>query len=166
MFDEQQVFRFFSLFDIPEGHNLLLWLSHPDTQEKRSLFVRTADEAASTLRTCGQYNCYWGVGLRWHQPTPRPHWRGTELDVSALLCLNLDLDVFHPVAHKSTTLPATKEEALRLVDSLPVLPTARLWSGYGIQVFYAFREAELLTDAIERNVARAAARHLFGSIGG
>lgn len=161
--DEQTIFDFFSLFEIPDGHHLLLWCAHPVSQQKISLFVPSAEAAVETLRPyVEKWNCYYGVGLRAHQSQPRPHWRGTEQDVTALLCLHLDIDIYHPTAHKNTTsLPKTIEEATALVRSLPVVSTVLVNSGHGLHANYILKEAEILADAHERNMARDAAYQLY-----
>lgn len=72
----------------------------------------------------------------------------------------IDIDVFNKNAHTETNLPATKDEALELIKSLP-LPEASaiIDTGNGFQVFWFFDEPYELID----EAAKKRAEHLsFG----
>lgn len=162
--DTEMMFKFFSLFEIPDGHDLLLWTLNPKTQEKKSIFVQSADAAVEALKSQWLCHCYYGIGLRAHQTIARPYWRGNEQEITAILGFHLDVDLYHPLAHKNTNLPRTHEEILELLALLPIPFTTRTDTGHGEQPLFLFKEPEILEDIQDRNRAREGARQLHSTI--
>lgn len=65
--------------------------------------------------------------------------RGGDVDCLTLPALWLDIDVAHDV-HNSADLPASTDEARRLLEDFPLPPTAIVDSGHGLQVWWQFTE--------------------------
>lgn len=50
----------------------------------------------------------------------------------------IDIDILDPAAHKATTLPATRAEALSLLEGEPE-PSLVVDSGHGLQIYWVFK---------------------------
>lgn len=63
----------------------------------------------------------------------------SEPDIIGISSLWVDIDIFHPEAHAKKNLPRTVQEAMTLLpDTMP--PSIIIHSGYGLHVYWLFRE--------------------------
>ncbi len=105
-------------------------------------------EAAKKLSA--KYDVYFGVGAA-ERPFNRDERCETD-DVKAIPGLWVDIDIQHPVAHKNQSLPPDIAAAMDLIpDNLP--PSILVWSGYGIHVYWLFREPWEFESQDERKQA-------------
>ena len=72
--------------------------------------------------------------------------RGTEKDVTSLVAIMADIDVFDEAAHREKALPPDKETAVDFINSLPFRPSAIIDSGYGIYAVYIMKTPVPITD--------------------
>jgi hypothetical protein len=97
-----------------------------------------------------RYNVYFGLGLRHEQLADG---RGESTDVLGIPGLWVELDIQHAV-HSRVNLPETIEDALALVQkALPLAPSLTIRSGYGIHVYWLFRELWVFDDEKDRQAA-------------
>lgn len=90
-------------------------------------------------------NVWHGVGLRKEKPARDK--RGSAEDVIAIPGIWFDLDVRGP-GHSEQNLPASFEEALDFLASLPLKPTCIVFTGGGLQPYWLFPEPmRLSTEA-------------------
>lgn len=138
-----------SLYANLEGnYNLYLWTV---PGRKTHLFpVRDLPGmAAAAGQLAAAHDVYFGLGA-----TARAlgeYERPKNEEVTAIPGLWVDIDVLHPV-HKIKELPPNIESAMELLpNELP--PSIIVWSGYGIHVYWLFREPWVLETPEERNQA-------------
>jgi hypothetical protein len=99
------------------------------------------------------HDVYFGVGLR--RESKGAFVRGSNEDVSVIPALWSDIDILGP-AHKETALPATVDEAIAFLDSLPLKPSLIVNSGNGLHVYWLFAEPlGIATEAHRNNIAGA-----------
>ena len=78
--------------------------------------------------------------------------RGGDEDVSEVVALTLDMDVFG-AAHKEKNLPKTKQEVMELLQAAGLEPSYWIDSGYGLYAIYVFEESVVLnSDSIRKKV--------------
>jgi len=127
---------------------ILIWTA----PAKLSFYATDVEGALKHVARIGQrQNIYFGCGL-----VPRSlgqHQRGSIDNIRGIPGLWADIDVLNPVAHNKKRLPPTVDEAIALAESLPLLPTLIVLSGYGIQPWWLFKEPWMFSDADERNSA-------------
>ena len=100
---------------------------------------------------------YFGLGATGRQLTD--YERPKNEEIAAIPGLWVDIDIRHPQAHKSQDLPQSVAEAMAILpDGLQ--PSLVVWSGYGIHVYYLFREPWELESPEERNQATELLRGL------
>ena len=138
----------------PAGH-LIIWTRQDKATRAFDLGVdgsldRAAKYCADRARRC---DVYAAVG-RQREP-PSNGGRGSEDGVCALPAVWADIDI-GGAAHKAKNLPASEEEALALVEALGLPPSILVRSGFGLQVYWRFKEPWL----IESDADRAAAKSL------
>lgn len=76
--------------------------------------------------------------------------RGKADQVSSVVTLWADYDVFHPVAHKEQNLPKDDAVVLEHLQSLPIPPTYIIQSGYGVDPYWVLEKVDT-TDEEARN---------------
>lgn len=157
----------FGLHDL-NNSDILLWFLHPVTNKKESIFVQDKDAFLSAVKEHAEWNAYYGICLRPHQAIPNPHWRGKRADTTALVLVGVDIDIQDPIAHKSTNLPASEDDALTLVAAYGAAagPSLIVKSGYGLQLLWLFEEPEWFSgegDAVtDRQVVEWVIQHTWG----
>lgn len=103
-----------------------------------SFKVKDLPKMATTAgQLADRYDVYYGVGA-----TNRflgSNERGSNEDIVAIPGLKMDIDVYHPDAHKTKDLPPDIASAMGLIPrELP--PTLIVYSGYGIHPYWLFKE--------------------------
>jgi hypothetical protein len=88
--------------------------------------------------------------------------RGRIEDVVALTATGLDLDLAKTKSPKRY-LP-DRAIALEFLETLPIRPTVRVWSGAGFQPWWAFREPIMIWGADERAAAQRLVRRFHAYI--
>lgn len=94
-----------------------------------------ADKAV-TLNNDGK-SVYFGIGAG--DKRKKSSERLTVAEVTAIIGVWIDVDI-GGVGHKSERLPASIDEAMTIVNSLPLPPSMLVSSGGGIHVYYLFKE--------------------------
>jgi hypothetical protein len=128
-----------------------LTISTFDTQPTQWFQAHQLEQVAIYCEAIARrYNVYFGLGLRHEQ---RKEGRGESDDVLGIPGLWIEIDIKHPV-HTKVNLPETIEEALALVrEALPLRPSLIIHSGYGIHLYWLFRELWLFENADDRQAA-------------
>jgi hypothetical protein len=104
---------------------------------------------------------YFGIGL--HKVALGEGRRGTADEVIALPGLWADLDV-NGDAHEANNLPPTGEDALRIIEAIPLGPTLIVHSGHGLQVWWLFKELWVFEDETERKEAQGLSRRFQNTL--
>jgi hypothetical protein len=78
-------------------------------------------------------------------------------DIAGIVAFWIDIDIRHD-AHKRQDLPATREEALDLLQSFPLEPTEIVDSGHGLHVWWLLVRPWLFQDENEREKAASLSR--------
>lgn len=156
----------FNALQTPAGFLALLypdaafdgWLTFftkaPDGKTVTAAFHRSklAEAHKWALTQSKTANVWHGVGLRKEKPAKGK--RGEAKDVIAIPGIWLDLDVRGP-GHAEKDLPATFEEALDFIKTLPLKPTLVVFTGGGLQPYWLFPEPIRLSTEAEWNRAKA-----------
>ena len=147
--------------EISSDQYLYLW-----TLPDRKTHLFSADQLASMAAAADKlsksnHDVYFGVGMTKEKLAynKRPL-----LDmVSGIPGIWVDIDVFHPTAHKANNLPQDYEAAMSLLpENLP--PTTVVWSGYGLHAYWQFKEAWEFDAPEESNRATALLRAVQGVV--
>ena len=127
---------------------LTFFTKTPDGKTATAAFHRSrladAEKWAKAQATAA--NVWHGVCLRKQKPAKNK--RGEAKDVIAVPGLWLDLDVRGP-GHAEKNLPASFEEALDFLTSLPLKPTLIVFTGGGLQPYWLFPEPLRLSAEAE-----------------
>ncbi len=129
-----------------DGLHLSIW----DKQTKRTDFFELPDidsAAANAEARADKNDVYFGVCPYVTVPEAG---RGSEDIAGALVGVWLDVDVFHPEAHKAANLPPTREAAFDLLYEMPTRPSVVISSGYGLQGWWVFEEPFLIRNDADR----------------
>jgi hypothetical protein len=128
-----------------------LTISTFDTQPTQWFPANQLEQVATYCQAIARrYNCYFSLGMRKEKLDDG---RGESGDVLGIPGLWVEIDIKH-IVHKKVDLPETIEEALALVrEALPLKPSLIILSGYGIHVYWLFRELWLFEDDTERQAA-------------
>lgn len=125
-----------------------------EKQSKTTKFFNTS-EIAKMIRYIKsiQEKCdvYVGCGLRADKHIAG---RGKSEAIIAIPGLWLDIDLLDPVAHKAKHLPATNQAAYKILKRFPLPPTIVNWSGYGLHLYWLFKNLWVFQNEDERNEAR------------
>ena len=106
--------------------------------------------AAAAGRITENHDVYFGLGST--SRALEPFERAGNEDVKSIPGLWIDIDIQHPGAHKIQELPPDITAAMDLLPGgLP--PSIIVWSGYGIHVYWLFKEPWELETPEERNRA-------------
>lgn len=122
-------------------------------QDRQTQFFTRSQEKemqAYIARKYQTHDTYYGVGLLSPGLTVG---RGKVEDVVAIPGVWLDIDIAHE-AHKASNYPKTVEEALDIIKEFPLPPTIVVFSGYGLHVYWLFKEPWVLETPEERQVAQ------------
>ncbi len=139
---------------------LYLW-TLPDKQTRPFTASTLADMAAAADRLTSNHDVYFGVG-----GLSKPldlYERAKNEYVTAIPGLWVDIDIQHPQAHKSQLLPPDMPSAMQLLPG-NLSPSMIVWSGYGIHVYWLFREPWELDTLEERTKATELLRSLQGIV--
>ncbi|MDJ0305374.1 DUF927 domain-containing protein [Dehalobacter sp.] len=93
---------------------------------------------------------YFGLGSSVRKLEPKE--RIKPKDVSCLPGLWMDIDVLAPGAHVQKALPTTPEEALAIFPDF-LQPSMVVWSGYGLHLYWLFKEPWMLESPEENSQA-------------
>jgi len=113
---------------------------------------RLAEAEKWALAQAKTANVWHGVCLRKEKPAKNA--RGKAEDVIAIPGIWLDLDVRGP-GHVEQNLPASFEEALDFIKTLPLKPTFIVFTGGGLQPYWLFPEPMRLSTEASWNRAKA-----------
>jgi len=129
----------------PEDLHLLIW-TFP---ERRSYWFQNVESAIKFAESRHQQDFYLGVGV-----SAKDHGsdhRCVSEEIGGIVGLWVDLDLKSD-AHSKTALPATVEEALRILpEQFP--PTFIIRTGNGVHVWWLFRELLIVESEEERREA-------------
>jgi hypothetical protein len=141
-----------------------LTVSTFDSQPTQWFPAHQLDQVATYCQAITRrYNVYFGLGLRQEQLEDG---RGESADVLGIPGLWVELDLKHAV-HTKVNLPDTIDEALSLVhEALPLGPSIIIRSGYGLHVYWLFRELWIFEDAEDRQAAYHLLHRLQSTIQG
>ena len=125
--------------ELPENLYLYLW-TLPDKTTRPFQDI-------SSLPATYPTDTYFGLGAT--AQALQPNERAKSDQIQAIPGLWVDIDIQHPQAHKTQALPPDVTAAKALLPA-DLTPTIIVWSGYGIHVYYLFRESWVFDDAPER----------------
>ena len=137
----------------PKGY-LIVWTRQD--KATRAFDLSSPNALAEVAAYCApkaqRFDVYAAVGLQ-REPPARGS-RGSESGVVAIPGLWADIDIASP-AHKARNLPASEAEAFTLVDSVRWKPSIVVRSGFGLQIYWRFKEPWLLESDTERAAAKS-----------
>jgi hypothetical protein len=122
-------------------------------------FADLAQAVAYAQKQSGTLDLYFGVGLI----RRGTRGRGTAADVTAIGALWADIDLAGE-AHPDKPLPTTIDEALGLLDDLPLGPSLVVDSGHGLHAYWLLKEPWVFDSAEERGRAARLARGWHGLV--
>ena len=141
--------RFFAeLFDasIDNGNLMYIWIP-----KRGSVYFGDTQKAAEYADAHKDKNVYFGLGTT--QIQLEADKRPSILQVSTIPGMWLDIDIAGP-AHKKQNLPASREDAIDLLNSsLPLPPSILVDSGHGLHAYWLFKEPWALETEDERQKA-------------
>ncbi len=153
----EEIKRFFRCLHGPEpaGH-LIIWTRQDKATRAFDLGVDGSPDRAAEYCTDRAKRCdvYAAVGRQREPPAKRG--RGSEDGVCALPAVWADIDI-GGAAHKAKNLPASEEEALSLIEALGLPPSILVRSGFGLQVYWRFKEPWLIESDADRTAAKSLA---------
>ena len=117
---------------------------------KTVLCVGPGKAAAYAADRAGSQDVYFGVGL---QDPKRKQGRGKAEDIQGLVALWADVD-FGEEGHKKPH-PPTLEEAVALVDGMPLPASVLVHSGHGLHAYWLFDAPLLFRNGAEDRVEGA-----------
>jgi len=124
------------------------------TPDKGARFFSDVSGAvAYALGRMQTQNVYFGLGLI----GGRPKGQGKAADVCAIGCLWADIDLAAPW-RTGKPLPKTVEEAMTVVDAMPLAPSLIVDSGHGLHVYWFFTKPWVFASEDERTRAACMAR--------
>lgn len=142
------------------GSVLYLW-TLPDKKTYPFQAANLQEMATMASQLTVDRDVYFGVGATSHIPNEYKRLEANE--VTALPGVWVDIDVFHPVAHKNRALPPDIGAAMGLLpDQIP--HSLVVWSGYGLHAYWLFREPWELDTPEERERAKSLLSALQGSV--
>jgi hypothetical protein len=136
-----------SLFEYKADEHLIQIFQTPWQRTSRFSSIDAAVSLVERLSKT-QANIYFCCGLTDNLDLG-PDKRGEKKDIRAVPGLWMDVDVADPL-HKKTNLPQTVEEAIALIDKVPVKPTLIVSSGHGLHAYWLFKEPWIFADDAER----------------
>ncbi|MHB1651407.1 MAG: DUF927 domain-containing protein [Desulfitobacteriaceae bacterium] len=132
-----------------ESGYLYLW-----TLPDHNTWCFSVDELGTMITAAGaiqdERDVYFGIGSV-SQSLPKDE-RAKAKAVSCIPGLWMDFDVAAPGAHVQTNLPTTAEEALAVLPEF-LKPSIVVWSGYGLHLYWLFKEPWTFDSPEENNRA-------------
>jgi hypothetical protein len=140
--------------DLEDGDHWYIWTLAPDRAKASTWFAGPAcEQAAAFCAAQNGVNVYWPIAFAAEQGSPRE--RMTIGTVAGIVGLVADVD-FQSETHPHAPPDATA--AGRLIERFPLLPTAVVHSGNGLQAVWMFREPWRFDSDAERGSAQQIAR--------
>jgi len=131
---------------------LTIW-TMPDKRTAFFLISKTEAVTEYAESRFESHDVYYGVGLR--KEKLGENQRGGNDDVVVIPAFWSDIDIKGP-AHKEIALPASIDEALAFLESLPLKPSFIVSSGNGLHVYWLFdKPLGIATEAHRTNIAAA-----------
>ena len=126
-----------------------IWILGP-RGGRTTYWCQTPEQAAKHC-TDEKVNTYWSVAFA--EEKGEPDQRIKVADAAGIIALVGDLDF---ADDENPDRPADQAEALKLIEKFPLVPTAIIHSGHGLQCFWLLEEAWLFgDDDAERQAAEA-----------
>jgi hypothetical protein len=114
----------------------------------RDALIKNAEELDDPVYTGGNpQDVYVGASLL---RSDLASGRGKKGDVIAVPGFWLDLDLADATAHKGARLPATLQDAVQILSAAPFEPTMIVESGYGLHVWWLFKDGPVYVDLVAR----------------
>lgn len=139
--------------DEPTGY-LIVWTRQD--KATRAFDLSSADALDQAAKCCAQqaerFDVYAAVGLQ--REPPQRGSRGAEDGVVSIPGVWADIDIGGP-AHKAKNLPASETDAFTLIQAVGLRPSIVVRSGFGLQVYWRFKEPWLLESDAERAAAKS-----------
>jgi putative DNA primase/helicase len=127
--------------------------------QARAIPVTSLSQVPGAIKAAGQKNIYFSPGICGQAKDSKL----SEPDIIGIPALWVDMDIYHPIAHKEKNLPKTIEEAYTLIpDFLP--PTIIVYSGYGLQFWWLLKECWMFDTTEEKERAKNLLTRLQGYI--
>lgn len=104
-------------------------------------------------------NCFVGVSTIHDKATGR----GSEKDTVSCLSFVLDMDIANEKRGSGKDYFDSEDQALSLVQALPVTPTFTINSGGGLHAWYMFREPWTFVSESERTAAKSLSRRFWAT---
>jgi len=140
----------------PEGW-LVIWTRQDKASRAFPLARAGALDAAVAYcaERASRMDVYAAVGLQREEPEHGS--RGKEAGVVSVPGVWADIDI-GGAAHKAKDLPASEAEALSLVEAVGLPPSVIVRSGFGLQVYWLFREPFVIETEAERQELKSLSR--------
>jgi len=148
--DARAIRQFFGRLHGPEPAGWLIVWTRQDKATRAFELAREGELERAVEYCCeraGGADVYAAVGLQTEKPAKG---RGNEEGVRSIPGLWADIDISSE-AHKTKDLPPSEEAALSLVAAVGLRPSILVRSGFGLQVYWLFKEP-LLLDSDEARV--------------
>jgi len=152
--DAQAIRQFLERLHGPEPAGWLIVWTRQDKATRAFELTREGEleRAVEYCRQCaGEADVYAAVGLQAARPAKG---RGTEQGVRSIPGLWVDVDI-SSAAHKAGNLPPSEEAALSLIAAVGLRPSIVVRSGFGLQVYWLFKEPLLIESDQERKQAKS-----------
>lgn len=148
--DRQTIREFLERVHGPEPAGWLIVWTRQD-KATRAFDLSAEGALGQAIEYCAAkasaFDVYAAVGLQQQQPPGKS--RGAESSVSVLPGFWADIDI-GGAAHKSKNLPPAEQDARSLIESLGLEPSIIVRSGFGLQVYWLFREPYRIESDDER----------------
>ena len=153
------------LYEDTEGHWLTIWTKDSKTEDKLTSWFPSENWKEALDHSIGlskKKNVYFGVGVRKEN---LGKWeRGGNDDIIGIPAIWVDIDIADKDAHKKKALPPTLKDAVNLVNQFPLEPSALVHSGYGLHVYWIFKELWEFDSPEEREEAAVLLKKLEQTI--
>ena len=135
------------------GH-LIVWTRQDKATRAFDLGIEGALAAAAEYSRQRAETCdvYAAVGLQ--RSPPAGSGRGAEDGVCSIPAVWADVDIAGP-AHSSKELPPTEQDAFALIEAVGLPPSIIVRSGFGLQVYWRYKEPWRLETAADRSAAKS-----------
>lgn len=152
--DAHAIRQFFARLHGPEPAGWLIVWTRQD-KVARAFDLARDGELERAVEYCRERaeaaDVYAGVGLQAAKPAKG---RGGEEGVCSIPGLWADIDI-SSASHRSQNLPPSEEAALGLIEAVGLRPSILVRSGFGLQVYWRFKEPLLLDSDEDRTRAKS-----------